>query len=76
MKSLINWHHAQCACEGEGRCIHCQTAAALKVGVDLLAALEEMLADYVGAYGGEPQDEPACMKQARAAIAKATGETR
>lgn len=42
---------------------------------ELLAALREMLSDYEEAYGGQLDDEPTVMRQARAALAKAEGRS-
>ncbi len=48
--TLINWHRAACTCEGEDRCIHCQTVAALAVRDILLKTLERTVA-HDGAGG-------------------------
>jgi hypothetical protein len=38
---------------------------------DMLAALRELVEDYEAAYGGNDEDAPKALTQARAAIAKA-----
>jgi hypothetical protein len=40
---------------------------------ELLAALRGLVEDYEGAYGGNDEDAPKALTDARAAIAKATG---
>ncbi len=66
--TLINWHRAACTCEGEDRCIHCQTVAALVVKGELVAALAHLIefCDRTGQGVAKQQED------ARAILAKAT----
>ncbi len=66
--TLINWHRTACTCEGEDRCIHCQTVAALSVKDELVAALGNFA---ILGHGKCTIGKPAA-DIARAALTKAT----
>lgn len=50
-----------------------ENARLIAAAPDLLAALRDMVANYVDTYGDEGDDAPATVKAALAAIAKAEG---
>ncbi len=81
LDTLINWHRAACTCEGEDRCILCQTVAALAGKNELLAALEPFVAGFKSDPGTSDLDaeQPIIARvslgdwrKARAILAKAT----